>query len=83
MLPPYDLPLWRYMYAARQSAEELAYQEHFLDNDIRQLAVTSYAVTLLLIAMTLIDLSRLAEEPVRIALHGPICHRSSTRPRQQ
>jgi len=66
MLPPYDLPLWRYMYAARQSAEELAYREHFLDNDIRQLAVTSYAVTLLLIAMTLVDLSRLAEEPALV-----------------
>jgi hypothetical protein len=51
------------MYGARQPAEELAYREHFLDNDIRQLAVTSYAVALLLIAMTIVDLSRLAEEP--------------------
>ncbi|MDP6413985.1 MAG: hypothetical protein QGG54_02975 [Gammaproteobacteria bacterium] len=54
------------MYDARQPAEELAYREHFLDNDIRQLAVSSYAVTLLLIAMTMVDLSRLADEPVLV-----------------
>ena len=66
MRSPYDIPLLRFMYDARQPAEELAYREHFLDNDIRQLAVSYYAIALLLIAMTIVDLSRLAEEPARV-----------------
>ncbi|MEQ9210690.1 MAG: hypothetical protein RLN96_12805, partial [Pseudomonadales bacterium] len=55
--------LWKYIYNSRPADEERAFREHFLDNDIKQLTVSVYAISILLIGMIFIDGSRLAEQP--------------------
>ena len=63
MQAPPDVSLWHYSYAARPTEEENDYREHFLDNDLKQVTSSFYAITVLLIAMILVDVSRLADQP--------------------
>ena len=55
--------LWRYTYNSRPAEVERAFRDHFLDNDIKQLTVSVYAIAVVLIGMIFLDGSRLAEQP--------------------
>lgn len=48
-------PLWHFLYARRDAAEELAFRKHYLDADIRQVSAIIYSISALMIALTAID----------------------------
>jgi hypothetical protein len=55
--------IWHFSFIAHPTEAETAYREHFLDDDIRQLKISVYAITVLLIALNGLDLYRLSSEP--------------------
>ncbi len=58
-----DRSLLRYTHASRPADEEQAFREHFLDNDIKQLTISVYAISIVLIFMIVLDGMALSEEP--------------------
>ena len=61
--PEEHLPLWRFMCGSRSEQEELAYRNHFLTNDVRQIKGMSFAGMGFMIALTLLDIPSLSESP--------------------
>ena len=59
--------LWQFIYAARPADVELAYREHYLDNDVYQLKVSVYVISALLVTLIFLDLTRLSNEPGLLA----------------
>lgn len=57
------IPLWRFMYPGRPAAEERAYREHFLNDDIRQISTIGYAGSAMMLALTLIDIPNMNSDP--------------------
>jgi hypothetical protein len=61
--PEERLPLWHFMYGSRSEQDELAYRNHYLANDVRQIKGMSYAAMGFMFALTLRDLPNLGENP--------------------
>ena len=61
--PDQGLSLWRFLYGSRSEQDELAYRKHYLANDVRQIKGMSYAAIGFMIALTLLDLPGLEENP--------------------
>ncbi|MDG2174705.1 MAG: hypothetical protein P8M72_01000 [Gammaproteobacteria bacterium] len=57
------LPLQRFLYGSRSEQDELAYRNHYLANDVRQIKSVSYGSMGFMIALTLQDLPNLGENP--------------------
>lgn len=60
---PAPIDLWKYTFNSRSADEERAYREHYLDTDIRHLNTTFYAVTIVIAAMSVLDITLLSEQP--------------------
>ncbi len=57
------LPLWQFALKSRPDEEERAFRDHFLDSDIRHLSFSIYVISAIIIALVLLDLTQLAEQP--------------------
>ena len=56
-------PVWRFLFGGRPADEELAYRNHYLANDVKQIRALSFAAIGFLLALTLKDIPNLDANP--------------------